>query len=237
MAEESASTPTESSSAPTEAAEAPTANYNYAEGVAGAGDKPEWFKDSKYKTVSDQAQAYSELEAKLGGFTGKPDEYTLNEGIEVDNTTLLDGLKEIGTKYNMSNEMLNDLVSMQLKSEETALAEFKEREISNLGENGQARIDNINDWLGANVSEGLKEMLGNAAQTAEDIGFIEEFIKASKGQPLASAESVPSSSAYTQEGLNELQFATDERGNRKSRDPEYRAKVNAYAEKLQLSKK
>lgn len=236
MSESEASTQsTEAQS--TESTEAATPSFNYAEGIAGSGEKPAWFKDSKYTTVADQAKAYGELETRLGGFTGKPDEYSFNEGISAEDSPMLNGLKELGAKYNMNNDMFNDIVSMNLKAEEDAQAAYQAKEIENLGENGQARIDNVNDWLGANVSEGLKNFLSDNARSAEDIGFIEEFIKASKGQPLADANIVASTSAFTDEGLRELQFAQDERGNRLSRNPEHRKKVNDYAEKLLLQNK
>ena len=53
----------------------PTLNegeYFLSEGIKGAGDMPEWYNPSKYKSVSEQAKAYTELEKKFGGFTGAP---------------------------------------------------------------------------------------------------------------------------------------------------------------------
>ena len=40
------------------------------EGIKGVGDLPEWYKADKYKSVAEQAKAYTELEKKFGGFTG-----------------------------------------------------------------------------------------------------------------------------------------------------------------------
>jgi len=108
------------------------------------------------------------------------------------------------------------------------------REIENLGENGQQRIDNVNDWLKANVSEGLRDMLGGAVQTAEHIEELENFIKGNKPQSVAPAEIVASTSKYNQEGLDELMFATNERGQRLSSvDPKHREKVKAYIDNMQ----
>ena len=46
---------------------------------------PEWYKADKYKSVAEQAKAYTELEKKFGGFTGAPkDGYSVVEGVEQD---------------------------------------------------------------------------------------------------------------------------------------------------------
>lgn len=42
------------------------AGWNWADGVAGQGDRPTWFKADKYQTVEKQAAAAVELERKLG---------------------------------------------------------------------------------------------------------------------------------------------------------------------------
>ena len=48
------------------------ATFLFADGVVGEGETPDWFKSSKYKTVSAQAEAFSELDGKFGSFTGAP---------------------------------------------------------------------------------------------------------------------------------------------------------------------
>ena len=56
--------------------------WSYADGVPGNGDAPEYFKSDKYKTLADQAKAYTDLEKKFGSFTGAPEEYALNEDLQ-----------------------------------------------------------------------------------------------------------------------------------------------------------
>ena len=48
------------------------AKWYLAEGVAGNGEPPEWFRADKYKTLDEQAKAYVELEKRFGAFTGAP---------------------------------------------------------------------------------------------------------------------------------------------------------------------
>lgn len=46
--------------------------YFLSDGIKGTGDVPEWYIADKYKSVSEQAKAYTELEKKFGGFKGSP---------------------------------------------------------------------------------------------------------------------------------------------------------------------
>ena len=69
--------------------------WNLNDTTPGTGEKPAWFKAEKYKNVSEQAKAYTELEKTLGAFVGAPKddkgqpkayELKLPEGVTVDMT-------------------------------------------------------------------------------------------------------------------------------------------------------
>lgn len=58
--------------------------WYWKDGFVGSGDKPEWLRE-KYKTVEDQAKAYTDAEKligqlrqRAGAFSGAPDEYDLS---------------------------------------------------------------------------------------------------------------------------------------------------------------
>jgi len=69
--------------------------YFLTEGIKGSGETPEWFKADKYKSIADQAKAYTELEKRFGGFKGAPKEgYSIPEGVE-DGDELLSELKTV----------------------------------------------------------------------------------------------------------------------------------------------
>jgi len=206
-------------------------SWNYGEGVKGEGDRPEWFNE-KYTTVADQAKGYNELQTKLGGFIGAPEEYTLAEGLESDDTALMSGIADIGKKYNMSNDMYNDVVKMVNEASATDIQSFRDSEMEALGNNAQTRIDNINSWLSANASQEFKDFLGGATQTAGQVEMVEGFIKSMKGSTPAPSDNVASQPKYTQEGYEELLSAKDENGRLKTRDPRYLAKTREYATKL-----
>lgn len=217
----------------TPATPAAKSTWSYDDNASGAGDRPEWFKE-KYKTVAEQAKAYNELESKLGGFTSAPvDGYSLNEGIEADaENVLFKNLGEIGAKYNMNNDMYNEIVGMYNEHSKVEAQQFREAQISELGDNAQSRIKNLQDWAGANIPEGLRDNFLNWSQSAKDIEAMEALIGLTKGQKLAT-EAVPVKAEFTEEGLKELQFAENERGQRLvSVDPAHLAKYRSYSENL-----
>ena len=78
--------------------------YFLTEGIKGTGDTPEWFKADKYKSIADQAKAYTELEKRFGGFKGAPkDGYQAPEGIEQDDALFAE-LKTFAEETNMSQD-------------------------------------------------------------------------------------------------------------------------------------
>ena len=84
--------------------------YFLSDGIKGTGDMPEWYKGDKYKSVAEQAKAYTELEKKFGGFTGSPkDGYQGPVGIATD-AALLQELTEVATKTKMTQEALGESV-------------------------------------------------------------------------------------------------------------------------------
>lgn len=194
---------------------------------------PEWFKADKYGSIEDQAKAYTELEKRFGGFTGAPEEYKLNEGVEGLNDSLMGAINELGRKHNMSNEMYNELISTVNEIERTEYEQFQQRELEGLGENGQQRIDNVNGWLQANAPEALREMLGTAVQTAEHVEALEQFISSMKGQAPANVAATPQGQQYTEEGYMELLNAKDEHGRDLNiQDPAHLNKTRAYLKAL-----
>ena len=112
--------------------------YFLSDGIKGVGDMPEWYKADKYKSVSEQAKAYTELEKKFGGFTGAPkDGYKTVEGVEPEDA-LWQELVSFGERTNMSQSALNDAWGI-LSAQEQAVEEVSmEVELQKLGDSAEA---------------------------------------------------------------------------------------------------
>ena len=182
LAEAEASTPSEETTETT--TETPT--WAYAEGITGEGDKPEWFKDSKYKSISAQAEAYAGLESKFGGFTGAPDEYeaTMPDGIEGEFMTddpLYQEFNSWAKENQLNQEAFTNILHMFVKNEHSNIGQNRESELSALGENAQSRLQNINDYSKANLSEEGYQGILDATVTASGVKGVEELIAKTRG--------------------------------------------------------
>ncbi len=147
------------------------------DGIKGVGDQPEWYKADKYKSVAEQAKAYTELEKKFGGFTGAPkDGYSIVEGVESDDA-LWQELVSFGEKTNMSQSAMNDaweLLSAQDQAVEEASMEV---ELQKLGDNGVERIKVVEQYMKNNLDGDTYERLRYAVNSAEAVELIEALVK------------------------------------------------------------
>ena len=151
--------------------------YFLSDGIKGVGDMPEWYKADKYKSVAEQAKAYTELEKKFGGFTGAPkDGYALYDGVEADDA-LWGELVEFGNSTNMSQSALNQAWEL-LTAQEQAIEEVSvEAEMAKLGDNAVERIKVVEQYMKNNLDSDTYEELRYAVNSAESVQLIEALIK------------------------------------------------------------
>ena len=151
--------------------------YFLSDGIKGVGDMPEWYKADKYKSVAEQAKAYTELEKKFGGFTGAPkDGYALYDGVESDDA-LWGELVEFGNSTNMSQSALNQAWEL-LTAQEQAIEEVSvEAEMAKLGDNAVERIKVVEQYMKNNLDADTYEELRYAVNSAESVQLIEALIK------------------------------------------------------------
>jgi len=213
------------------------------------GEHPEWFKADKYKSIEDQAKAYTDLEKKFGGFTGAPEEYefSLNEGLEfevAEDDPLLNDFKGMAKEMGMSNEAFNRVANMYI--EQLAASEIAQKELASehvetqmkaLGDKAQERVQNVAQWAKAQL--GSEELFNKFAAGLTDAGMVEVFetlINKTGNAAQATSHQVPAAPAMTEDEIKEMQFAVDEYGNRKMQNPEYAAKVRKAWEQLRGTK-
>ena len=162
-------------------ASAPTLSegeYFLSDGIKGSGDTPDWYKGDKYKSVAEQAKAYTELEKKFGGFTGAPkDGYSGPEGIEGDDA-LLQELTEFATKTNMSQEAFGDAWELLSAQGQAVEQVTQEQEIASLGDNAQERIKNVEGYLKNNLDAEVYEEVRNLVTDARSIQLVEHLVRA-----------------------------------------------------------
>jgi len=147
------------------------------DGIKGVGDQPEWYKADKYKSVSEQAKAYTELEKKFGGFTGAPkDGYSVIEGVESDDA-LWQELVSFGEKTNMSQSAMNDAWELLSAQDQAAEEVSMEVELQKLGDNGVERVKVVEQYMKNNLDGDTYERLRYAVNSAEAVELIEALVK------------------------------------------------------------
>jgi len=194
------------------------------EGIKGSGDIPEWYKPDKYKSISDQAKAHTELEKKFGAFIGAPkDGYEAPEGVDKDDA-LFQSLVEFGKDTNMSQEGLGK--AWELLTTQSGVAEevSQEDELAKLGDNAQERITNVSNALKFKLGEDydkVKDLVTNA----DSVILAEMLIKsyAPKKLPVDGGENP---TGVTRAEIEVLMQEKDSSGNlRRSTDKEFDKKI------------
>ncbi len=152
--------------------------YFLSEGVKGVGDQPDWYKADKYKSVSEQAKAYTELEKKFGGFTGAPkDGYQPYDGVETDDA-LWGELVQFGNETNMSQDAMHKAWEL-LTAQEQAVEEISfENEMAKLGDNAEGRVRVVQQFMRNNLDSDVFNEARDLMTTADTITLAEIFIKA-----------------------------------------------------------
>ena len=224
------STPNEETVTEGAQAETEVSPWAYAEGINGDGDKPEWFIDSKYKSVADQAKAYPELASKLGGFTGAPEEYELSmpDGIEGEWATddpMLSNFQEWAKESGLNQDRFTELLHMYVQNDFENQSQNREQEVKSLGDNAKERLQNIDDYARANLSEDEYAGILQATTTAAGVKAVEALIAKTRGYK------IPDANDAVDTGLSHSDLRQKMADPRYGSDPSYRKEVDALYER------
>jgi len=199
--------------------------YFLSDGIKGVGDMPEWYKADKYKSVAEQARAYTELEKKFGGFTGAPkDGYEVYEGVE-ESDELWNELVEFGGRQNMSQAALNEAWQLLTAQEEAIEQVTMEMELEKLGDSAPQRIKTVEQFMKNNLDPETYENVRYAVNTAESVELIEALISATAPQRLP-IDGYVEPGGLTWDDVEAEMYKKDEHGNYlRSVDPNHEKKV------------
>lgn len=215
--------PSEPSGQPSDTPSEPKANFYWKEGLAGEGDAPDWYKGDKYKSVSDQAKAYTDLEKKFGGFKGAPESYDLPEEIDSE-ANYVQMLSEIGQKTNMNQDTFSELLELGEALLSGKIDLDKEAELNALGDDAESRIGSVDAFLRNNLGDKY-DYHKDAVNSAKTVELVESLIKATAPSKLPT-DPEPTVKPVTQDDIEAMMTAKDENGHVKYETSEaYREKV------------
>ena len=164
--------------------------WNYSDGISGEGDKPDWFDNGKYKTISEQAKAHSELQKKFGGFSGAPEKYELSieEGVssQIDHESEeFKEFEQFARESNMNNETFNNIINKYVKNIDSfnnieiskeSIEERRNEEINKLGPESTSIINEVSSWGKNNLSDDEFGAFKNLANSADNIKLMQTMI-------------------------------------------------------------
>ncbi len=166
------------------------------DGIPGVGQRPAWLPD-KFKTVADLAKSNAELERKLGT---PPDEYDFSKSKHL--TPNYEPFIELG-KLSKEKRVPKEVMDKMVDSLDKYIGESKvnpEVEIKKLGDNGQERLNTLDNWLTANFSKEAVQAITSTPRTADTIKALEEF----RGKMMSSNPQVPTGNQGTIAGSASL---------------------------------
>ena len=195
------------------------------DGIKGVGDQPEWYKADKYKSVAEQAKAYTELEKKFGGFTGAPkDGYSIVEGVESDDA-LWQELVSFGEKTNMSQSAMNDAWALLSAQDQAAEEVSMEVELQKLGDNGVERVKVVEQYMKNNLDGDTYERLRYAVNSAEAVELIEALVKSTAPAKLPIDGYIEPGGLTWEDIESEMYKKSDNGQYLRSVDPNHEAKI------------
>jgi hypothetical protein len=133
---------------------------------SGVDNKPDYTLPDKFKTVNDLINSYGELEKKLGGFYGAPDEYKWElQGDEPDQAKIF---REIAKQNNLSQNAFNKILTGYLEKE-NAIVEAQ-----------RATLEQVKKEIGNERIERAKNQLKNAGLSDDEFSAINQFAQGKK---------------------------------------------------------
>lgn len=223
------------------------AGWNWADNVAGEGEKPDYLMD-KYSNVAEQAKAYPELQSKFGGFTGAPDEYSMDlredinlpEGVEIKlnpDDPLMGAALEFAKTTNMSQSSFTDMLTIYAEAQGRDYIDPQAHagaQMALLGENADERIGNLAQWAKANFDDEGFEQFRRIATSADSIEVLERFVEIARPSAKPDPNAInPSTRSALEDELKALQSEKDDKGGIKwFTDQNHRAKIERLQKQL-----
>jgi hypothetical protein len=191
--------------------------------------QPETIYADKFKSVSELEKSYLELQStfskKMGEFKGAPEDgYNLGEDYTLlpNEEPLVDFLQDWGKEHQLSQEGFESLVTKYTEVQDQLHEQQLQQEYQKLGNDADYRLENVRNFLEANVGKDLTEQLASTMMSAAAIEAVEKLIDMTKAPKPVQAPTT----ALNPDKVRAMRFATNENGDRlMSVDPNYRAKV------------
>lgn len=178
--------------------------------VTNTPDKPDYVLPEKFKTVTDLVKSYTELETKLGGSFGAPEEYKFNgDGAEPDGVKLF---KQVAKENNLSQDAFDKIVNSYLSKESEIVKSIQENIEKTKTEIGKERITILRNKIhNLGLSQEQNAIIQSVVKTkAEFEAFEQMFNKIN--QSVTTVSNITAAIDYDKE-LNDIYTSVEWRTN------------------------
>lgn len=184
----------------------------------GNGARPDWLP-AKYKKASDVGKAYSELEKRLGGFTGAPDKYDV-ASLELDEGALIvKEMMEVGKELNMSQEAFNKFIGRLASANETESNSHLEEQIEKMGKDGQRMLVEYKNWTKDYLKPEEREVVSDWVKTADDLKVFNRMMAHTHMSAVPTAQSMNMANNF--ESVKDLRAELSKNIDRYDKDKNY----------------
>lgn len=195
------------------------------DGIPGSGNRPDWLPE-KFKSVAHLAKSYTELEKKVGT---APEDYDLTKSryLDPDYVPFLE-LKQLAKDKRVPKEVMDKMVESVDKYMDEFTPDYS-GEVKKLGDNAKGRIEILDNWAKANLSENSYEALTSNLKTADAIVALEEL----RGKMMSNTPQVPNGNENAGGGQTSLDEIKKELANnldKYKKDEGYRKDIQGRLE-------
>ena len=190
----------------------------------GIGERPSWMP-AKYKSMADLGKSYTELEKKLGAFTGAPESYNFEDVGLDDSQLIVQEIAAVGKELNMSQDGINKLLGRIIQAESTESTMHLEAEAKKLGDDGERMLNEFNNWTKDYFKPEQAEVIKGWVRNADDLKVFNNLMAHSN------KSAVPTSNDFIRhnnhENVASLRAEMTENISKFDTDPAYRKNWNS----------
>jgi len=185
----------------------------------GQGERPDWMP-SQFKRASDIGKSYTELQKKLGGFTGAPEKYDFTS-LEIDETDpIVQMIAEVGKEKGMNQDTVNTLLGRMISLEEAQKAMTIDEEIKKLGPDGERILNEYKNWQKDYFKPEETEVVSSWIKTADDLKVFNRIMSNTNMSAVPTTQSMAMANNY--ETISSLKAELVTNVDRYDTDPAYR---------------
>lgn len=199
-------------------------NWFIDEGIPGVGNRPDWLHE-RFKSAAELGKSYAELEKKL---SNPPDEYDFSKSKYIDPDYVpFEELRQLAKDKRVPQEVMDKMLNSFDKYMDEFSTDLNE-ERKKLGPNANEKLETLDNWAKANLSNDSYEALTANLRNAESIKALDEL----RTKMMSNTPQVPGNNGEIANGssVDDLKVELSNNLEKYKTDPKYRQDLSSRLE-------